>query len=464
MSVAPPALHLAPSFPEDADLPIENGGKWAPTLGAVAAAVIGLGVGLGYAQYVLVAALALALAVVSFRTERGILYVLVLVPFGESLSLGPVTVGRLLAAVSVLVLAGKLITGQLRPPGFRGLVWLPTAGFMAIVVASGLWAPDFDGWSFAIGQAALAVAFGLAYALLVDDPAQIGALLRVYVVGAVVASGIGFVQALTDVRAEGLQGDANIYALYQVAALPAALALARISRSGGARLLWILATLPILGSVFASQSRGALMALVATSLVLAALHERRRLLVPLVLGAGVLAYNLAPLIDDRYAVQRVSSDRASGRIDIWFTAWQAFLENPWTGIGAGNFVSQSIARLTTEPGVELVKSHLLTGEGIEVHNIYLESLAERGVFGFLTLLLLLGATLWCLRLAARRFPDPVVTALAPMLVTYCVASVFLSVSNSKLLWMLIGLAAALLAIPSEDRSSAPSIHALRSTR
>src|SRR5215218_3622322 len=95
MSAAPPALHLAPPYPLDADLAAENRGRWAPTLGAVAAVLIGVGVGLGYAEYVLVAALAFALAVVSFRTERGILYVLVLVPFGESLSLGPMTVGRL---------------------------------------------------------------------------------------------------------------------------------------------------------------------------------------------------------------------------------------------------------------------------------------------------------------------------------------------------------------------------------
>jgi O-antigen ligase len=169
----------------------------------------------------------------------------------------------------------------------------------------------------------------------------------------------------------------------------------------------------------------------------------------------LLVYTLAPLLDDRYAVERVSSDRASGRIDIWFTAWHAFLENPLTGIGAGNFVPQSIERLTTEPGVELVKSHLLTGNGIEVHNIYLESLAERGVFGLLTLLLFLGCTLWCLALAARRFRDPVITALAPMLVAYCVAAVFLSVSNSKLLWMLAGLAAALLSIP--GRGATPGI-------
>jgi O-antigen ligase len=174
---------------------------------------------------------------------------------------------------------------------------------------------------------------------------------------------------------------------------------------------------------------------------------------------------VALLLDDRYAPSRVSSDRASGRIDIWHTAWQAFLDHPWTGIGAGNYVPSSIERLTTVPGVELVKSHLLLGEGIEVHNIYLEALAERGVFGLATLLLVIGYTGWALLVAARRFRTPAVAALFPMLMAYCVAAFFLSVSNSKLLWMLAGLAVALTAFPSEHRLPAttpePSPRSLR---
>jgi O-antigen ligase len=428
---------------------------WLVALAALAAAAVGTGVGLGFAQYVLVAVIAVALLTVSFLTERGLLYVLVLVPFGESLSIGPVTVGRLMTVLIVAVLFIRFFTGRLTIPAFPPLTWLPATGFVLLVVASGLWASDFDGWVFAIGQVVLAVAFFAAFALLIDSPAQVPALLRIFVLGAVAAAGIGFAQALTDERAVGLQGDANIYALYQVAALPAAVALAR-SSTGGRRLAWLIAAVPILASVIASQSRGALLALIATALVLAALHARRMVLVPLIAGIGLLVTVLAPLLDDRYAVERVSNDRASGRIDIWYTAWHAFLEQPWTGIGAGNFVGQSIERLTTEPGVELIKSHLLTGQGIEVHNIYLEALAERGVFGLVTLAVFLGCTLWCLFVASRRHRTLVVEALVPMLVAYCVASFFLSVSNSKLLWMLAGLAAALLALSSQVRSPGPS--------
>jgi O-antigen ligase len=423
--------------------------------GGLAAAVVGLAVGLGGALWVAVAVVVLAAVVVSTRTQLGFLHLLVLAPFGESLAAGPVTIGRLLAALSGAVLLFLLVTGRLDIPRFRPAAWLPATGFVLFVFASGFWASDSSAWQFAVGQVGLAVLFFAAFALLVRTPAHVAGLLRVYVLGAVFASVVGLLQAASTARAVGLQGDANIYALYQTAALPAAIALAAQS-TGLRRWCWLAATVPITVSILASQSRGAYIAFVVTLLVMAALHERRRLYVPIALTVGVVGGVAATFVDARYSLQRVAADRASGRLDIWHVAWQAFLDQPWTGLGAGNFVPQSIERLTTVPGVELLKSHLLLGSGIEVHNIYLESLAERGVFGLVTLAAFLLTTLWLLFLAARRHHSAVVTALVPMLVAYCVAAFFLSVSNSKLLWMLAGLAAALLAVRRQENQPDPS--------
>ena len=463
MSVAPSHETSAPVLPEHGTSPETVGmarrSRVTRTVAAATLAAVVVGAGVGYSFTILVAAVAVVALFVSFRTDRGLLYVLVLVPFGESLGVGPMTVGRMTALLAVAVLLTKFATGRLRIPSFPPLAWLPAALFVLVVVASGLWADIFSGWVFAMGQVGLALAFFAAYALLIDHPDQVPGLLRAYVLGAVFAAGYGFFQAATGVRAEGLQGDANIYALYQVAALAAVVALMRIHH-GYARWLWGLAGFPIVVSVLTSQSRGALLALMATAVVLAALSPYRRVLLPLAALIGALLVTVAPMIDDRYAAERVSADRASGRIDIWFTAWHAFTERPWTGVGAGNFVPESIALLTRTPGVELVKSHLLLGSGIEVHNIYLESLAERGVFGLVTLATLLVGTLAGLVVAARRFPYPAVEALAPMLVAFSVASFFLSVSNSKLLWMLIGLSAALLTLskPHPTPAAGPPPH------
>lgn len=450
------------SLVEDADavLARPRSTRTVTVLAGLAVVAVGVSVGLGFWLYALVAVLVGVAVVASVRTELGFLYLLVLAPFGESLTIGPLTIGRLLAALGVLLLLVLLLSRRLRVPRLPTVTWLPAAAFVLLVVASGLWATSLSGWSFAVGQVGLAVVYFVTFALMVKRPEHVTGLLRVYVLGAVVASAIGCLQAITAARATGLQGDANIYALYQVAAMPAAFALASRAR-GLARFAWGAAMLPIAVSVLLSQSRGAYIALVVTVLVVAALHPRARLLVPLALvSVAVLGGLAVTAFGDRFTASGVSEDRASGRLDIWHVAWRAFQDHIWTGIGAGNFVPQSVERLTTEPGVELLKSHLLLSQGIEVHNIYLESLAERGVFGLLTLVVFLGTTLWTLVRVSRRFPTPVVAALAPMLVAYCVAAFFLSVSNSKLLWMLAGVGAALLATAAQDRL--PAVSARRS--
>jgi O-antigen ligase len=336
---------------------------------------------------------------------------------------------------------------------------MPVLALVAVYVASGLWADNTRAWLFALGQLALAVAFYLAFATLpsMARPADVvRPLLRTYVLGAVLAAGIGLAQVPSQSRAVGLQGDPNIYAMYQVAALPALVCLARTA-SGARRALWLLACLPIAASVLASQSRGALVAMAPVLLMSVATMAPRRLRLRLgvaALLAMVLMGSIAAVTSARVDPTRVSTDRASGRIDIWYVAWHAFLDQPLTGIGSGNFVPRSVELLTSVPGVELVKSHLLESAGIEVHNLYLEALTERGVGGLAVLLWLLAAT--ARGLARARSPNrPELDCLLPMLLAFAVAAFFLSIANNKLLWMLVGLSV-LLPAGSTIRSSRTS--------
>jgi O-antigen ligase len=108
--------------------------------------------------------------------------------------------------------------------------------------------------------------------------------------------------------------------------------------------------------------------------------------------------------------------------------------------------------------VELVKSHLLKGEGIEVHNLYLEMLAEYGLPGFLLFLAILVSTTSGLRMIARRRTTAAAMALPAMFAAFASCAFFLSVVNNKLLWMLVGIAAA-----ARSRQTTPELMRMESS-
>ncbi|CAA9485836.1 MAG: hypothetical protein AVDCRST_MAG12-1797, partial [uncultured Rubrobacteraceae bacterium] len=74
------------------------------------------------------------------------------------------------------------------------------------------------------------------------------------------------------------------------------------------------------------------------------------------------------------AAQRLVSLGIGFRADYWRAGWDAWLENPLTGTGAGTFQYTWLEARTGEQGVK------------QVHNLYLEQLTETGIFAFLALL------------------------------------------------------------------------------
>jgi hypothetical protein len=73
------------------------------------------------------------------------------------------------------------------------------------------------------------------------------------------------------------------------------------------------------------------------------------------------------------AAQRLFSLGVGFRADYWKVAWEAWLQSPLTGTGAGTF---QYTWLEERSGVQGVK---------QVHNLYLEQLTETGIFAFLAL-------------------------------------------------------------------------------
>jgi O-antigen ligase len=390
-----------------------------------------------------------AVFAVRFGLTTAMLHGLVLSIFAESVTVGGYRLGRVLAVVVALYLVLRLLSGW-RPAAIPALAWVPPLLFLTWNWASGFWATSAGGWQSDIGGLALAAGYFLAFALLVSSPEQLRQLLRTYVLGAAVVSFYSVLQATEHVRAVGLQGDPNIFALYQVAAIPAAGMLARTTHGTWRRVGWLLVLVPLVASVVAAQSRGGL-ATVALLLPIALIRgdfgrlPRAHAVISGLTAAGVLAAVgvVATRFADRLSIASVLQDGGTGRLDIWHVALHAYREHPVLGLGAGGFQPMSGQLLATTPGVHIepFSSYFLTG--IRVHDIYLEALTELGPIGLLLWLAILGCTVAVLvRSVGARVRATPASALLLMLGVFAVATVFLSINNNKMLWMVVGLAAA----------------------
>jgi O-antigen ligase len=387
---------------------------------------------------------------------------MVLTVFVEGVTVGPASVGRIVVVIAVLAACVEVLHRR-RIPTPHPLVLVPAGLLTAWTVLSSLWATDQGAWLEATLELALALGFFFAYVVLIDSRERVRQLLVSYVFGAVAAACIGLLQLGQDVRAVGLQGDPNTFALYELAALPIAVVLGW-RRRGVARLWWILLTATLLAAVFASQSRGALLGLAAVVvwMVMAENHQEgapppdtRAVMGVLLTAVLVGLISLFP----RLSLQQALEDRATGRVDIWLAAWRAWEERPLLGLGAGNFEPRSGDLLSQTPGVAL-DPHSVLFEGIKVHSAYLEPLVELGPVGLAAFLaLLIGAALVLLQ-DRRSHPSGVVAVLLPMLMVYATTTISLSTLNNKLLWMLLGMAAVLLRLPEAGRERADRPSAL----
>ncbi len=115
----------------------------------------------------------------------------------------------------------------------------------------------------------------------------------------------------------------------------------------------------------------------------------------------------------------------TGRIPLWMTAWQMFLESPLVGHGPHTFGLHYNSYISNHifPTWLFVESRFVPWP----HNLYLEVLAEQGLFGFVALVILLYKGLlvsWDLRKAIDRETRILGAGLFAALIGFCFASLF----------------------------------------
>lgn len=442
-------------------LPLGRGGNGTVALLALLAVVIG-GLVPTHPTAAAAALLTAAVWLLVLASPRFLPVFLVFTMFVESLSLGAgLRIGRLAGAMALVVIVTYvLVHGR---QGLRANALLAAAAAYGLwLLASVYWASDSAFVYAELSSYVLAVAYTLAFAVLVRRREQLRMIFVTFAFGSLAFGILSFVTYVTSSgteRASGLQGDPNYFAVYQVIALPAALSLASLERRPGRRLALYGVIAVIVLSVVSSLSRTGLVALVGVILATLLVPWRVFFRHPRQKGAYMLALlgaaGLAAMVGSAAFVARAQTilqpdaqDRGAGRIDLWAAAVRGFHLHPWFGLGAGNFQARSLDLLTTTPGVDLRASYVAVGR--PVHNAYLETLTELGVVGFALFLLVIFLTALSLFGVARRARavrdremERLTWALLVALFGFSLSAIFLSNQLGKPLWIFVGLAVAL---------------------
>lgn len=196
------------------------------------------------------------------------------------------------------------------------------------------------------------------------------------------ARGVNMVRGGTRVMGSvgGMMQNPNDLALNMVVFLPLAVFLAMRPGPVMRRLIGAGCAFFMMGAVVASGSRGGSLGFAAMLLVLAVTVVRRR---PALVFAGALAVMCAlPLVPSSYW-QRIASITDESKDDVqssqarkrlYAESFDAFLENPLTGVGAGQFK-------VWNPAKRVEAWH-------ESHNVWLQVGAELGIAGLAIFLFL----------------------------------------------------------------------------
>ena len=197
--------------------------------------------------------------------------------------------------------------------------------------------------------------------------------------------------------------------------------------------------------IYASFSRGALIALVAVPFVF--MRGRKLLwLAPLLATVALIA--TPGLVKERFATLTQSGSEVATRVDFWVTAVDIWETHPILGAGVGQFPSAYAA--SRVPGRGFLPDSF--GEPPpHAHNLLLQYLATEGLIGLLALLAILGSAAMA-ALSLRRRPGRVAPMLGGAFLASLVAllihnqfDVTLLEGTGMYFWALLGLLSASVA-------------------
>lgn len=225
-------------------------------------------------------------------------------------------------------------------------------------------------------------------------------------------------------RATSTFEDPNAFGLYLIASVGIVMA-SQYLRKGT---LFSLSLIPILGAIYFSFSRGALVAVAVSAVMFVVLSigqprmrwARRAILLAVLAGAALLLVRA-----DVFQSRRDGSLETDVRFQLWGAAIKVWQDSPIFGSGLGQF------RLVSA-------EYLDTRYAFLAHNTYLSFLAEGGIVG-LGLILAILAVIF---IALIRNRDYVSRFLLVSFAGVLTMAASLNLQNSRSMWVFLGIAGA----------------------
>ena len=228
--------------------------------------------------------------------------------------------------------------------------------------------------------------------------------------------------------------------------LPLALMGAWCARGRGLRIAFVVAGMGMLAIIAIGQNRAAAVGLIA-ALATLLWHSKHKLkAMGVALGiAAVLAFafpmgdyfNRFRVLWDPSAQHKTASlDRGTieGRLTLWAGGRDLIQDNPWFGVGPGNFP-------------HVIGRYRQGTDHYVAHNNYMNTAAEAGVPGLMLYLALFAGALMVLERSLRSASDerlrPLARMLQASLIGYLVTGMFISRQDMALAYLLVGWALAL---------------------
>lgn len=352
---------------------------------------------LGYMKYLKLAALAtvaLGGAAALFVRPRWGLWLLVFYIYAGISFYFSINVAALITFIIFAAVILDLVLGA----GHRlqdSLFWYANAVFLLLAVGSMVWAMSPKLSMVEIASYLKMVLFTYLIVHLVRTPHHLRSLMYVIFAGALATVFLGVMNLLLGIQSVGdnyIRGseymlrfmgtheNPNRAAAYMCSALPLGLFGVKHARRA-LKPFWILAVAILVVAIFATFSRSVAfpLAMIAGAVLIREVRSRRSFVTVAVFVAVALI--LTPhvwwerVLGLGAAFETTTLDwSVYTRLMALNTAWEMFMNHPFTGIGIGNFIVAAAYKVFLR---------------IVVHNTYLEVLVGTGIFGLASFLFIL---------------------------------------------------------------------------